>query len=574
MLKVKNSFKKIKAVNPLYILSFAVVIWFIISFLIIPNVNILTTTFFTDKGFSFDAIEKILNSKRAMSSLKNSFILAFSIAITSNIVGIFLVLCTDYFAIKGAKILRLGYSTTLVFGGIVLANGYLFLYGKSGFLTNVLTNIFPDFNESWFVGYPAVLFMMTFACTSLHMIFLRGAISNLDYQTIEAAKNMGASQFYIIRKIIVPSLLPVLFTLTILLFQTGLGALSAPLMVGGKDFQTISPMILTFAQRPSSRDLAALLSIILGAIQLILLLIIMRVERKTNYITGSKVKTKLKKQKINNPIGNAIMHILAWGLFAIYTIPVILILIFSFTDTYSISTGTLSLSSFTLDHYIAILTDSKAYRPFLTSVIYAGLASFIVVVSMLFIARVIQKYRNKLTATLELSLYIPWILPGLLFALGLILTYDKPNWYMFNYVLTGTTIIMLIAYIIVNIPFTMRVIKSAYFAFDESLEDAAKNLGAGGLYTYIRVILPIVLPAALAVFALNFNGHLSDYDLSVFLYHPLYQPLGVVIFNAADETASIDAKAISMVYSVILMGINALVLYLVYGRGNKINTGL
>ncbi len=576
-LKPQKLNQRNKAHNPKRILLpfvYLAIAWFIIAFLIVPNINILMSTFLKDGSFSFDSIEKILSSERAMDSLKNSFILAFSLAITSNIVGIFLVLCTDYFDIKGAKILRIGYSTTLVFGGIILANGYLFIYGKNGFITNVLTSIFPNFNEEWFIGYPAVLFMMTFACTSLHMIFLRGALSNVDYQTVEAAKNMGASPFYIIRKIVLPSLLPVLFTLTILLFQTGLGAMSGPLIVGGENFQTISPMILTFSQRPASRDLAALLSIILGIVQLILLFMVMKAEKKTNYISGSKVKMKLKKQKINHPVGNAMMHIVAWGLFVIYTVPVIIVLIFSFTDSYSISTGTLSLSSFTLENYLSILTDSASYRPFLTSVIYAGLASIIVVIAMLFIARMIQKYRNRLTTIMELLLYIPWLLPGLLFALGLIITYDQPTWLMFNNVLTGTTVIMLIAYIIVNIPFTLRVIKSAYYSFDESLEEAARNLGANGFYTFIRVILPIVLPAALAVFALNFNGHLSDYDLSVFLYHPLFQPLGVVIYSATDANATADAKAISMVYSVILMAINAIVLYFVYGRGNKINTAL
>ena len=40
-------------------------------------------------------------------------------------------------------------------------------------------------------GSGAVLFTMTFACTSNHMLFLRNAIRGIDYNTVEAARNHG-----------------------------------------------------------------------------------------------------------------------------------------------------------------------------------------------------------------------------------------------------------------------------------------------------------------------------------------------------------------------------------------------
>ncbi len=424
-------------------------------------------------------------------------------------------------------------------------------------------------NPDWFIGYPAVVFVMTFACTTNHIIFLSNAIKSIDYQTIEAAKNMGASPWGILTKIVFPVLKPVFTTLSVLLFATGLGALSAPLIVGGKDFQTISPMILTFANSMSSRDLAALLAIFLGISQIILLYFITRAEKKGHYMSVSKVKTKIVKQKIENKAANFIVHFFAYVLFAIYVLPIAAVIIFSFTDTYSISTGTLSWEHFTLDNYMKILTDASAYEPFVISIIYSGLTAIIVVLAMLFIARLIHKYNNKLTTTLEYLLHIPWLIPGILMALGLIITYDKPMPIMGNIVLTGTLGLLLIAYVIEKIPFTLRILKAAYYSFDSSLEDAAKNLGAKPIYTFIRVILPIVLPTTLAILALNFNSLLADYDLTVFLYHPLYQPLGIVIRNNTDPTASVDAKVMNFVYSVILMAISAIVIYFVYGRGSN-----
>ena len=126
--------------------------WFIIAFLILPNVNILYTTFFADGAFSLEPFEKLLSSERAMKSLLNSFLLGITLVVTVNIVGVFLVLVTDYFDIKGAKILRLGYFTTMIYGGLILVFGYQFIYGKTGFLTDLLVKIFPNMNPDWFVG--------------------------------------------------------------------------------------------------------------------------------------------------------------------------------------------------------------------------------------------------------------------------------------------------------------------------------------------------------------------------------------------------------------------------------------
>ena len=84
--------------------------------------------------------------------------------------------------------------TTLIYGGVVLVTGYKFVYGETGIVTKVLMKFFPNMDPQWFVGFGAVLFIITFSGTSNHMMFLTNAVRNLDYHTIEAAKNMGASQ--------------------------------------------------------------------------------------------------------------------------------------------------------------------------------------------------------------------------------------------------------------------------------------------------------------------------------------------------------------------------------------------
>ena len=213
-----------------------IIAWMILAFIVYPVVYLLGNIFYHDGQVSTEVFGKVFSSRRAMQSLWNSFVLAVTLVVTVNIAGTLCVLFTEYWEIKGARVLKLAYMSSLVYGGVVLVSGYKYVYGEKGLLTKLLLQVFPDMNPSWFTGYGAVVFVMTFACTQNHMMFLKNAIHSLDYHTIEAAKNMGSSGGAILFKIVMPVLKPTFFAITILTFLTGLGAMAAPVIIGGEKF--------------------------------------------------------------------------------------------------------------------------------------------------------------------------------------------------------------------------------------------------------------------------------------------------------------------------------------------------
>ena len=542
-------------------------IWFLVTFIIYPNFDLVVNVFVKDGQFSLDAVNRVLKSPRAIQSIMNSFKLALSLIVTVNVVGLLCVLFTEYFDIKGAKILKLGYMTSLIYGGVVLATGYKFVYGPYGMITRILQNFLPNLDPNWFVGYGAVLFIMTFSGTANHTLFLTNTIRGVDYHTIEAARNMGAKPFTVFRKIVLPTLTPTLFALTIMIFLSGLSAVAAPMIVGGKQFQTINPMIITFAGMGNSRDLAALLAIVLGVATTILLSIMNKIEKGGNYISISKTKAPLKKQKITSKPWNIIAHIVAYALFVVFMLPLIFIVLYSFTDPVAIQTGNLSLANFTLENYHQFLTNSVAFSPFLVSFVYASLAAITATVLAVVFARVVRKHKARFDSLFEYGALLPWLLPNTLLAISLLFTFNQPQPLVFNQILVGTFVILLIAYIIVKIPFSYRMVRAILFSVDDEMEDAARSMGASPFYTMMKVIIPFILPVVLSVIALNFNSLLTDFDLSVFLYHPLAQPLGITIRSAGDETATSNAQALVFVYTIVLMIISSAVLYFTQRRG-------
>lgn len=552
--------------NPVVVVSLVVLTWFTIAFLLAPNLGLLRDTFLPDGQLSLRAFERLSSSDRAMRSLTNSFLLAVALALATNVVGVFVVLATRFFDLKGGRILTLGYSTSLIYGGIVLAAGYKLVYGAGGPIGGWVTRTVPGLGEDWFEGFWAVLFTMTLATTTNHLLFVSSAIRGIDNQMIEAARMMGAGTGRILARIVLPSLIPVLFAVTVLSFLTGLGALSAPQVLGGTEFQTIAPMILTFSGSVGSRDLAALLAIILGIASMLLLAVLTRIERSGVYFSIAKVASPLQKQKIRNPVANVLVHIAAWGLWVLYMLPVVLIVLLSFADPDDIARGVIDPAGLTLENYARVLGQESALGPLIVSIVYSAIAALVVGLGILVVSWIITRWPNPLSTLIEYVLHIPWILPSTMIALGLLLTYDRPQWLAGGSVLSGTVTILGIAYVIVKIPFTLRLLKAAFAALDPRLEEAAALMGAGSLTTIRRVLLPAVLPVFLAVTALNFNSLLDDYDTAVFLHHPVYQPLGIAIRAATTGFVGPEARATTFVYTVILMLVTGLTMYLVYGR--------
>ena len=65
----------------------------------------------------------------------------------------------------------------------------------------------------------------------------------------------------------------------------------------------------------------------------------------------------------------------------------------------------------------------------------------------------------------------------------------------------------------------------------------------------------------------------DDYDAAVFLYHPLAEPLGIAIKRSTEGEANLDAMSITFVMTVLLMVVQGVVLWLVYGRAGRSGDG-
>ena len=587
------------------IIGFLLYAYLFLGFMLIPCFNTLASVFTTvnpDGSRDPWAVIRFFFAGNMGRYVLNSLKLAVCLVVTVNIVGISIVLLTEYFDIKGARILRLGYMTTMIYSGVALVTGYLFLYDSDGIITTQLVNLFPNMNKNWFSGFRAVLFTMTFACTSNHALFLRNAIRGIDYNTVEAARNMGAGPFKVLLKVVFPTLVPTLFSLTVMTFITGLCAMSAPTLLG---YDSINPEIVRLAGSSAADEAfpqarAALLSVMLAIFTIVLLTVLTAYESKGHYLSVSKTKAKLVKQKINSRLGNILAHIYAYVLFVIYMTPVVMIILFSFQTYKAIRMKQLDLTSWTMLNFFGsrdyeYLTNRGTYKlrknaisglfsneatlggiklSFIMSVIAAALACIIVVVACNYIFKNRKKASGK---ALEYTLLFPWLLPTILICYSYRTFFNSESVFYVGgknlYYAQNVRLLIVMAYTVTKLPFSLRMIKASFYTIDEELEEAARNLGSSAVRTFLKVKLPIILSSVLAVFALNFNALFTEYDMSATFASSYGTTYAMVIQSMCAEEGmygyNINASGRRCASTVFIMLVSGLILYLVYGVGSR-----
>ena len=585
--------------------GFLLYLYIFFGFMVVPCFNTLASVFSTVKSDGTRdpwAVIRFFFAGNMGRYVLNSLKLAVGLVITVNIVGVSIVLLTEYFDIKGAKILRLGYMTTMIYSGVALVTGYLFLYAGDGIITTQLVKLFPNMNRDWFSGFRAVWFTMTFACTSNHALFLRNAIRGIDYNTVEAARNMGASPFKVLWKVVFPTLMPTMFSLTVMTFITGLCAMSAPTLLG---YDSINPEIVRLAGSSAADESfpqarAALLSVILAMFTIVLLTVLSSYEAKGHYLSVSKTKAKLQKQKITSPVANVLAHIYAYVLFVIYMTPVVMIVLFSFQTYKAIRMRTLDLSQWTMLNYFGsrdyeYLTSRGTYKlrkgaisglfandatmggiklSFVLSAVAAALACLIVVVACSYIFKNRKKLSGKV---LEYSLLFPWLLPTILICYSYRTFFNSESIFYVGgknlYYAENVRLLIILAYTVTKLPFSLRMIKASFYAIDEELEDAARNLGSSPLWTFLKVKLPIILPSVLAVFALNFNALFTEYDMSATFASSYGTTYAMIIQSMCAEEGmygyNVNASGRRCASTVFIMVVSGIILYLVYGVGAR-----
>jgi len=140
----------------------------------------------------------------------------------------------------------------------------------------------------------------------------------------------------------------------------------------------------------------------------------------------------------------------------------------------------------------------------------------------LVVAWVLARYRFPGRRLMDALVDLPFALPTAVAGIALTTLYAENGWLGRPLQALGvkaafTPFGITLALVFIGLPFVVRTLQPVIEALDFEVEDAAASLGASRAQTFVRVILPAIVPAWLTGFALAFARALGEYGSVVFI---------------------------------------------------------
>jgi iron(III) transport system permease protein len=123
-------------------------------------------------------------------------------------------------------------------------------------------------------------------------------------------------------------------------------------------------------------------------------------------------------------------------------------------------------------------------------------------------------------------------LPGIVFAAGYIFTYNLPLTNGLGIHLYGTSMLLLLGYLATALPATSRVLVGSVGQVQESMREAARVHGSGGIGSWVQAVLPLLARPLIAAWVLTFTAILLELPVSQLLYPPGNPPVAIGITKA------------------------------------------
>ena len=156
----------------------------------------------------------------------------------------------------------------------------------------------------------------------------------------------------------------------------------------------------------------------------------------------------------------------------------------------------------------------------------------------------------KAKPVIEFFTLLPFVIPPIILAFGLIRCYAKPP-----FALATSPALLVAGYVIISFPYIYRAVDAGLSAMDlQVLTEAAQSLGAGWGSILFRIILPNLRTALLSAIFLTFATVIGELTLAVLLAWPAFGPyMAFVGRDLAYEPAALAILSFVMTWGAIML---------------------
>jgi spermidine/putrescine transport system permease protein len=188
-------------------------------------------------------------------------------------------------------------------------------------------------------------------------------------------------------------------------------------------------------------------------------------------------------------------------------LPIAVVILFSFNDPPGKFNYT--WEQFTFDNWIHWDAVSGIRSSVWLSLQIAFLATAVATALGTFIAMALVRHRFRGRGATNMLVFLPMATPEIVLGASLLTLFLQ------SHTATGFTTIF-IAHVMFIISYVVVTVKARLVGFDRHLEEAAMDLGANELTTFVKVTLPLMAPAILSAALLGFAISIDDFVITYF----------------------------------------------------------
>ncbi|HEV3184421.1 MAG TPA: iron ABC transporter permease [Xanthobacteraceae bacterium] len=483
-------------------------------------------------AFTWRNYTGVLSNPFFLQALSNSLVVAAAATTVATLIGVPFAFAVARLPIAGTSALLALAALPLVLPSFVSAYALVLMLGRAGVVTGALRAVGLPFESIY--GLKGIVTVYALTLYPYVVLPAVAAFKSIDASVEEAAQNLGAPRRRILRTVTLPLALPSILAGGLLVFIEALENFGVPFVLAeDKPILAVEAFKLFVGETADNPASAGVLGVLLIACTVAALLVQRAALARRRFATAARRVAPL---LTVSPIVRRLAGLYCWALVGAALVPFAAVVLISFLAF----RGPVLQYALSLGNFAELF--QRSYRPLANTLLLAALAAAAATLIGVPIGYVIARRRSRLSVALDVVATAPFAVAGTVLGIGLILAFGHGA-----LILTGTALIMVVAYVVRKLPFAVRAASAILHQIDPSLEEASINLGVAPLPTFLRVTVPLMLGGIVGGSVLVFVTVASELSATVVLYSGPWTTMTVAMFQALEGTSAGVAAAAATV---------------------------
>lgn len=506
--------------------------------LLYPVANLLAASLTAGRGGANGWVQLAADPK-LRTAVVNTVLLGLVVTVTSTLIGAPLAFFAARFSFPGKALIALLPMTTLIVPEVIAAQTWLMILGNNGLFTRWLME--RGVQPPSFYGWFGLITVMTFIYYTYVYIGTLAAISGFDSQLEQASQSLGVPPGRTLLKVMAPVVAPAILGSALLVFTLVIGNFAVATILGHR-VPLLS--VLTYQSFVSEMGGDPVMQSTLASVSVGIVACVLFLQR---WITG-RGRYEIVQGRGSRParLGGwrASLLALAAGLVVVVSLLPLATLV---TGAFTRARGpVMRWGEWTTLNIERVLINQP--DPIINTLVFASAATLISLVVSTLIGFLIVKKRNLLTPAVDYLAALPLALSGTVLGIALAMSFNG-GWLP----LAGTAAIIVLAYVVRRLPFGVRNASATLYNVPNSIEDASISLGVPPGRTFLKVVLPLMVPSIAAAGVLVWTTTVAELSASVVVYSAGKETLPIQIFRLIDSNLMAQASAYGLVLVLIIL---------------------